>query len=107
MKVTYVELSFPTEKDRMPPDFRCWAKVTIDGIIVISEIKLIERENKTTNEIERFIRLPSRRSRVYTGEFVYTSIINIKDDELRYHITEEISKKYEKLTSRNNKNNEE
>jgi DNA-binding cell septation regulator SpoVG len=100
MKVTYVNLNFPTEKDRMPPDFKCWAKVTLDDIFVISEIKLFERENKETNEIERFIRLPSHRFKVPTGEFVHINIVSIRDDDIRLHITEEICKKYDRVVQK-------
>jgi DNA-binding cell septation regulator SpoVG len=103
MKVTHVEINFPTEKDHVAPDFRCWAKVTLDDIITISEIRLIEREDRETNNIERFIRLPSHRYTVPNGQFVHMPIVSIRNDEIRYHIIEEICKKYDKLMQKYNK----
>ena len=91
MKVTKVSLSFPF---RQGATFRCWARIVLDDVLMVSGIRLFER--KTENGIESNILFPDRVPPLHQtgGERVSIAIVNTTDPDLRNHIRDEIVKAY-------------
>ena len=93
MKVTSVELSFPY---KVGQKFKCWAKIVLDDLLLVTGIRLFE--NKQGEGAERYIRFPDRQPSLHTtgGEFVSIAVVNTNNEELRAQITEEVFAVYDK-----------
>ena len=93
MQVTKVEI----KKKKRESNFKGWAKVTLDDILVISSVKFFEDIDEEGNPSYRIL-LPERLIPSSRGENEKTAIqvVNILSDELRNSIVAEIIKEYQK-----------
>ena len=92
MEITKVELSYPRKKSFK---FRGWAKVTLDGILVIAGIKFFEAT--VEDQVSRYIIFPEHQPAFeYTnGQTVSIPLVSASE-ELRSQITEAIFEEYKK-----------
>lgn len=93
MQVTKVEL----KRQKRESNFKGWAKVTLDDILVISSVKFFEDIDEEGNPSYRIL-LPERLIPSSRGENEKTAIqvVNILSDDLRNSIVAEIIKEYQK-----------
>jgi hypothetical protein len=95
LEITKVELSFP---NRVSTNFKCWAKIVINGSLLITGVRLFERRSRETGEIERYIRFPDRQLSLHAtgGEYVSIAVVNTNDDAFRQYVTDTIFAEYDK-----------
>lgn len=93
MQVTKVEL----KRQKRESNFKGWAKVTLDDILVISSVKFFEDIDEEGNPSYRIL-LPERLIPSAKGENEKTAIqvVTILSDDLRHEIVSEIAKEYKK-----------
>lgn len=94
MKVTSVNLNLSVPVGKK---LKGYARIVIDGSLMISGIRLFEDINRTDGKNPRYIRFPDRQPSLSStgGEFVSVAVVNTNDDELRSHITEAVFNAYD------------
>lgn len=99
MKVTSVVLNLSVNPGKK---FRGWAKIVIDGKLMISGIRLFEDTTRTDGKNPRYIRFPDRQPSLHAtgGEYVSVAVVNTNDEELRNEFTDAIFAEYDKSPKR-------
>ena len=95
MKVTSVVLNLAVTPGKK---FKGWAKILIDGKLMITGIRLFEDTTRTDGKNPRYIRFPDRQPSLSStgGEYVSVAVVNTNDEELRNEITNAIFAEYDK-----------
>jgi DNA-binding cell septation regulator SpoVG len=89
MKVTNVKLSYVKPKGEGPNKLKGYAKVWLDGELIISSIKIIDTGKK------RHLVFPERRVDNEGSEPTRVSLVNPVVSSLREHITSEVLQAYD------------
>lgn len=94
MQVTDVNinLSVPAGKK-----FKGYARIVLDGVLMVSGIRLFEDADRTDGKAARYIRFPDRQPSLNQtgGEFVSVAVVNTTDEELRANITNAVFQAYD------------
>lgn len=95
MKVTSVNLNLSVAPGRK---FKGWAKIVLDGKLMITGIRLFEDNTRTDGKNPRYVRFPDRQPSLNStgGEYVSVAIVNTNDEGLRAEITDAIFAEYDK-----------
>ena len=95
MKVTSVGLNLSVTPNKK---FKGWAKIVLDGVLMVTGIRLFEDTARTDGKSPRYIRFPDRQPSFNAtgGEYVSVAVVNTNDEELRTEITNAIFAEYDK-----------
>jgi len=95
MKVTSVVLNLSVNPGKK---FKGWAKIVLDGVLMVTGVRLFEDNTRTDGKSPRYIRFPDRQPSLNStgGEYVSVAVVNTNDESLRTEITDAIFKEYDK-----------
>ena len=94
MQVTSVGLNLSVAPGKK---FKGYARIVIDGKLMITGIRLFEDAGRTDGKAARYIRFPDRQPSLNQtgGEFVSVPVVNTTDEELRANITNAVFEAYD------------
>ena len=102
MEITSASVQLGKVNDSM---FKGWAKISIDGILQVTGIRLYESFNAETNERYRYFRFPEYQTNPNNtgGVRVGIPIVNAKDKEFRNKVATAIFTEYDRVLSKKKK----